>query len=125
VPLDLARVTELALSDLSDGERRSSAVYLDTRELAAGATITIGRTSVTAPARGFVAFVDPTPTANWSHPCRYLLIEHDTGVIHPFPARFPPFLREVPSTLMLIWKGPDVPASVLPDVPAANQLHRG
>lgn len=110
----LARVIELALSTLSERERRASAVYLDTRERNAGERIAIGRGGIGAPARGFLAFVDPSPTANWGHPCRYALIESETGRIHEFPAQFPPFFRDVPPTLRLIWKGPEVPDAVLP-----------
>jgi len=111
---DLPRIIELALSTLSERERRSSAAYLDIKELDAGATFLVGRKEITSPARGYLAFVDPTPTANWGHPCRYVLIESATGRVHEFPAQFPPFLREVAPTLRLIWKGADVPDAVLP-----------
>jgi hypothetical protein len=117
---DLPRVIELALSTLSEPERRSSAVYLDTRELDAGEAVVVGRREIASPARGYLAFVDPTPTANWGHPCRYVLVESATGRIHQFPAQFPPFLREVAPTLRLIWKGSEVPDAVLPELSAGR-----
>lgn len=111
---DVRRAIELALSTLSERERQSAAAYLDTRELDSGARVTIGRVETEVPAQGFLAFVDPSPTANWGHPCRYLLIESATGRIHRFDAQFPPFLRGVSPALRLIWKGQQVPAAVLP-----------
>ena len=116
---DLHRIVDAALSTLSEGERRSSAVYLDIKELPAGDAVCIDRkTTTTAPVRGYLAFVDPSPTANWGHPCRYLFVESKTQRIREIPAQFPPFLGGASPTLRLIWKGPDVPEAVLPTVPA-------
>ncbi|HSB71032.1 MAG TPA: hypothetical protein VLT62_17020 [Candidatus Methylomirabilis sp.] len=111
---DVRRAIELALSTLSERERQSAAAYIDTRELDSRARMTIGRVETEIPARGYLVFVDPSPTANWGHPCRYLLIETATGTIHRFDAQFPPFLRDVSPTLRLIWKGQQVPVAVLP-----------
>ena len=87
------------------GERRSSAVYLDIKELPGGEPVPIGRKAMTFPAHGYLAFVDPFPTANWGHPCRYLFVESETQRIAEIPAQFPPFLSAVSATLRLIWKG--------------------
>jgi hypothetical protein len=111
---NLQQIADAALSVLTDRERRSSAVYLDVRPIPAQSSVRIGRKDVTFPADGYVAFVDPSPTANWGHPCRYLFIEADTQRIHETAAQFPPFLQEVAPTLRLIWKGSDVPDAVLP-----------
>jgi hypothetical protein len=113
---DLHPIIELALSALSEPERRSSAVYLETKEVLAGEAVTIGRKEVTLPAAGYLVFIDPAPTANWGHPCRYLFIESATLRMHQFPAQFPPFMREIAQTLRLIWKGHDVPEAVLPTI---------
>jgi hypothetical protein len=110
---DLQRIVDAALSTLSDGERRSSAVYLDIEELAGGEPVPIGRKAMTFPARGYLAFVDPSPTANWGHPCRYLFVESETHRVREIPAQFLPFLSAVSPTLRLIWKGSDVPEAVL------------
>jgi hypothetical protein len=114
---DLQRIVDAALSTLSEGERRSSAVYLDIEELAPGEPVPIGRKAMTFPARGYLAFVDPSPTANWGHPCRYLFVESETQRVREIPAQFPPFLSAVSATLRLIWKGSDVPEAVLATVP--------
>ena len=111
---EIRRIIGLALSTLSERERQTAAAYIDTRELEPGARLPIGRVEIDAPARGFLAFVDPSPTANWGHPCRYLFIESGAETIHRFDAQFPPYLRDIPPTLRLIWKGPQVPAAVLP-----------
>ena len=111
---DIRRIIALALSTLSERERQTAAAYIDTRELEPGARLPIGRVEIDAPARGFLAFVDPSPTANWGHPCRYLFIESGAETIHRFDAQFPPYLPEIPPTLRLIWKGQQVPVAVLP-----------
>ena len=43
---------------------------------------------VTAP--GFMAFVDLQPASNWSHPCRYLLVGREDGLIASVDSEFPP-----------------------------------
>ena len=111
---NLAQIVETALAALTDRERRSAAVYIDVNPIPAGGAVVIGRKEVTFPAAGYLAFVDPAPTANWGHACRYLFVESDTHRIHEVPAQFPPFLRGVPPTLRLIHKGADVPEAVLP-----------
>jgi hypothetical protein len=111
---NLQQIADAALAALPEQERRSSAVYLDVRSIPAQGPVRIGRKEMTFPAHGFLAFVDPSPTANWGHPCRYLFIEAETQRIHEIAAQFPPFLQEVAPTLRLIWKGADVPDAVLP-----------
>ena len=111
---DIHRAITLALSTLTEQERQGAAAYIETQELEREAKFTIGRVEIRAPGRGFLVFIDPSPTANWGHPCRYLLIESETGAIHRFDAQFPPFLRDIPPGLRLAWKGPQVPIEVLP-----------
>jgi hypothetical protein len=46
-----------------------------------------------------VVFVDDEPMANWSHDCRYLLHDADSGKLYQeVRAGFPPFLVEPPDT---------------------------
>jgi hypothetical protein len=110
---DIHRAITLALSTLTEQERQGAAVYIDTRELEREARVAIGRAEIEAPSRGYLVFVDPHPTANWGHPCRYLFVDGETGAVHRFDAQFPPYLRGISPTLRLIWKGLQVPPEVL------------
>lgn len=98
-----------ALATLSPEERKSSAVYLDEAELKAGSTVEIDRKQIRVLFDSFVAFVDLQPQSNWGHPCRYLLINRETGAIQSIDATHPPFLKGASKTLRLIWKGENVP----------------
>jgi hypothetical protein len=118
VPMTLDEAANLARAQLTDDERRSAIAYLDKRELAAGSVLTIDERDAPVPNRSVVAFVDKVPQANWGHPCRYLLIDLDSGAISSIDAQFPPFLRSTPPTLRMIWKGdaaPDWAAAAPPD----------
>lgn len=103
------QVAEHALKELSPEERRSGATYLDEVELAPGSTITIDQKEVPVRRASAVVFVDKEPQVNWGHACRYLLVDLEDGRVVSIAAQFPPFLRQVPKTLRLIWKGDTVP----------------
>ena len=56
-----------------------------------------------------MAFLDRAPAANWGHPCRYLLIDLESGAVRGFDATEPPFLRGAAPTLRAIARDPSVP----------------
>jgi hypothetical protein len=103
------QVAERALKELSETERRGAAVYLDEVEVAPGSTLKIDHNEVPVRRPSAVVFIDKQPQANWGHACRYLLIDLEDGTVESIEAQFPPFLRGVPKTLRLIWKGDTVP----------------
>jgi hypothetical protein len=107
--LSWEEITERALAALSNEERRSGAVYLDQKDVTGGSVLKIDNKEVRVPWSAAVVFVDRKPEANWSHSCRYLLVNRSSGEIESIEANFPPFLRGVPETLRLIWKGRTVP----------------
>lgn len=107
--LSWEEIAARAREALTEDERRLAAVYLDARELPEGSLVEIGKKTVRAPWPAVLVFVDRAPQANWSHSCRYLLVHRNTGAIQSIESDWPPFLREVPKTLHLIWKGPAVP----------------
>jgi hypothetical protein len=109
VQMTWEEVAQRALKALSDQERRSAAVYLDERELPPGSTLKVDQKEIPVRRASAVAFVDQDPQANWGHACRYLLIALESGDVESIDAQFPPFLRGVPQTLRLIWKGDIVP----------------
>lgn len=110
-PTKLARedVVRRVVEALTAEERQSGAAYLDDTSFPEGATVDVGRRTVTASWPAWLAFVDREPQANWGHACRYLLIHRTTGDTQSIDAEWPPFLRGVPDTLHLVWQGPAVP----------------
>jgi hypothetical protein len=107
--LTWAQVAKLAVKALTAAERQRGAAYLDEVVRPAGTSVEIDRKAVPVRRPLAVVFVDQAPGVNWGHPCRYLLIDLQDGRIQSVPAQFPPFLRAVPKTLRLIWKGDTVP----------------
>jgi hypothetical protein len=103
------QIAERALKELSETERRSGAVYLDEVELPPGSLLKIDHKEVPVRRASGVVFIDKQPQANWGHACRYLLIGLEDGTVESIEAQFPPFLRGIPKTLRLIWKGEAVP----------------
>ena len=103
------QVAARALTELSEQERRGSAVYLDEVELAPGTTVRIDQKHVEVRRPSALVFVDKDPSANWGHASRYLLIGLEDGRADSIDSRFPPFSNGVPKTFRLIWKGVDVP----------------
>jgi hypothetical protein len=102
-------VAARALNELTDEERRTGVLYLDQRELPADAAIEVDKAPLPLRHRSALAFVDREPEVNWGHSCRYLLISLEGEEIQSIEAQFPPFLRGVPGTLRVIWKGEAVP----------------
>lgn len=102
-------ISNLVIDTLSPSELESSVVYLDKRVLPPDSTLEIDRKPVHFPSQAVVAFVDLNPTANWAHACRYLFVDPETGDVKSVNAHLPPFLREAPETLKVIWKGENVP----------------
>jgi hypothetical protein len=114
------RIVAIVLASLSSEESKVSVVYLDVQEFPAGTVIEIDGTEVRVPWLSRIAFVDLQPTANWGHACRYLFLNPETGDLQQMLARFPPFLRGVPQTLRVIWKGDDVPDWAVAHAPPAE-----
>lgn len=107
--LTLEQIAERAIETLTQPEKDSSIVYLDSEEIKAGASVDVDRKKIEVPWDGYMAFVDLEPQANWSHKCRYLLVNGCTGEVKSFEASFPPFLRGPSKTLRKIWNGHRVP----------------
>ena len=103
------QISKLSIAALPSEERESSVIYLDERVFPAESVIEIdgGEKQLSSPV--MVAFADLQPEANWGHVCRYLLVNPETGELQMVMAQFPPFLRGVPETLKVIWKGEGVP----------------
>lgn len=97
------------LNILTEEESRSSVVYLNEVEVPAGAIIKIDKKKVKVPWDSLIAFVDRVPQANWGHSCRYIILSIEDKQFLSIEAQFPPYLKSIPETLRLIWKGERVP----------------
>ena len=47
-----------------------------------------------APGQGWLLFIDPTPRANWEHPCTYVFVDAQTGAVAQYPATLPPSTQD-------------------------------
>ena len=53
-----------------------------------------------------MAFVDQRPGANWSHPCRYLLVDPGSRTLRSVDADTPPIHGILPKGWRLVWRSP-------------------
>ena len=102
-------VAQEAAAQLTVDERNNGVLYVDYRELAPGSTVSIDGREIPIGSSSAMAFVDQAPRANWAHPCRYMLIDLASGRVESIAAQFPPFLRSVPPTLHMVFKGESAP----------------
>lgn len=102
-------IANVVLAQLPEARREQSVVYLDQRVHPAESDIEIDYKKVRLNARTMVGFIDLEPEMNWGHPCRYVLVDSESGEHRNVDAHFPPFLRESPSNLIVLFKGQRVP----------------
>ena len=106
---DWTAVAAQAIAALAPGDLSGATLYLDRRVIPPGESARVGRDSVTVARPSAMAFLDRVPAANWGHPCRYLLIDLESGAVRAFDASEPPFLRGAAPTLRAIARDPSVP----------------
>lgn len=104
MPLSRKEVAAIALTAVPPEGAERTALYLNPDPLEKGSVVTMGRRAVSIDAPCFLGFLDLKPDANWSHPCRYLLIDAETGQIRSSDANFPP----AADTLQLVHRGSEV-----------------
>lgn len=100
--LTVEQVLEIVLGNLAPEERDQSIVFWDEKPVESGAPIKIGRESLEMPFKGYMAFVDLMPKANWGHPCLYFLIDAKTHDIQIRKEAFPPYYGEYPQSYRVI-----------------------
>jgi hypothetical protein len=94
------RVRTHAFLNLPWEKRQTTNLYLDERIYSAGEVIGPKRQNIVADRPSILVFADDEPFANFSHPCRYLLYDSNSGDPHlEVQAEFPPFIRGKPETL--------------------------
>ena len=66
-------------------------LYITSEPVEAGTEIrSWKRVEITAPAKGWAAFIDDHPTANFEHACRYVFVDEETGKIDVVNSMVPP-----------------------------------
>jgi len=113
MPIDSNELLTLAKAQLSPLELDNCVVYLLSTPVAAGSTLVFPRASIAVPWEARVAFLDLDPLANFGHPCRYVLINSETGETRSVDARFPPFRPDVENQWRVVYKAPGVPDAAL------------
>jgi len=109
MPLPTEEIARVVRQHLSPAEQRQSIAYLDERPIKTGAAVNIGGRTQTAPWDAVLVFVDLVPSGNWGHPCLYVLVGADGERVNVLRSDMPPFLKGVPETWRLLWKGDDAP----------------
>lgn len=88
-----------AFRQLSTKRRASTNLYVLEDVQPAKSIIKAGHQAIPIKQPTAVVFVDDEPMANWSHDCRYLLHDADSGELYQeVRAGFPPFLVDPPPT---------------------------
>jgi len=111
MPISLDEAVSIFLANLTPGEINQSVAYVAT-QVVTGKSLKFPRISIIVPWHGFIAFVDRDPLANWSHSCRYILLNNETAEIRSFEAKFPPFHNDQ-MRWRVIFKAPSIPAEVV------------
>jgi hypothetical protein len=94
------RVRTHAFQQLSWQRRQTTNLHLDRRIYRAGEPIGPKRQRIVAERPTILVFADDEPRANFSHPCRYLFYDANSGDFYrEAPAQFPPYVRAKPETL--------------------------
>jgi hypothetical protein len=102
------------LPQLTTEEKAKGVVYLDHKVCSPGSLSLANQTVDIAESR-YLAFVDAKPGANWTHPCRYLLIDPQSGDVRSIEADRPPVFGPLPPSWQVTWQAPDVePWRLLP-----------
>jgi len=105
------------LAQLTSAERAGAVVYLKDTSVPAGSSLEFPRISIEVPWEARVVFVDRDPMANWSHACRYMLVDPERGEVQSHEAQLPPFRPGQGEHWRVIYKAPSVPQSAVYDNP--------
>ena len=95
-----AAIKDRAFRAVDPGRLGQVNLYLDQRVREAGEQLGPAFQGLRAPQPSVLVFVDDEPTANFGHPCRYLLFDPGSGELRAeLPARFPPWEARIPESL--------------------------
>ncbi len=74
---------------LTDKELKESVVYV-IPEIGAGEELVINRKRIKTDSPAHLLFIDFEPGVNWSHACRYVLLDNDNKVKFEADGQYPP-----------------------------------
>jgi hypothetical protein len=74
---------------ISEEELKQSVVYIQP-SIATGETITINRKHEQVAKPALLLFIDMEPGVNWSHKCKYILVENEGRQSRTVDGQFPP-----------------------------------
>ena len=114
-------ITRVVVGALTPEEREQGVAYLRSEILRTGQMVPVSGPDLTAGVDSYVAFVDPTPSANWGHDCRYLFIDVDALTVESKSARFPPFRAQREGRWKVIHRAPGVPDTLVDGQEGRNQ----
>ena len=95
------RVRTHAFQSLHAAKKQTTNLYLDQKVYEKGAKLGPEFQKIVVDKPSLLVFADDDPLANFGHDCRYLLYDAATGEPHRvIAARFPPYLKKPPETLV-------------------------
>jgi hypothetical protein len=108
------QLSSILKAHLTPDEIARGVAYCADSTFTPGTKIDFPGIHIDVPWEAFLVFVDREPTANWSHSCRYILINCENGEMKSFEGQLPPFRpdRDFPRWRVL-YKAPTVPDAVL------------
>jgi hypothetical protein len=88
----LQHVRTHTFQQLAFDKRAKTNLYVDERVIPSGETIGPGRQKIVTKRPSILVFADDQPDADFSHPCRYLFYDSESGSLHnEVKAQFPPY----------------------------------
>jgi hypothetical protein len=97
------------VAHLDQAERDGAVAYYAETPLAEGEALAVPGVEAEAPFAALLGFVDREPTANWSHSCRYVLVNRESEEVVSIEARLPPFGPTGHRQWRVAYKAPSVP----------------
>jgi hypothetical protein len=113
MPLSFEQCASILKDHLNLDELNHGAAYAAEAPIPVGERLRFSRIMIDVPWPAHLGFVDREPQANWGHPCRYILINRETGELASFEARFPPFNTGIDLHWRVVYKARGVPDSAL------------
>jgi hypothetical protein len=98
----------LVRKQLTRDEVAHGVAYVADAPLPRGTHLDFPKTPIDLQCKGFVIFVDREPTANWTHSCRYLIIDAERGNVKSVEAQLPPFGR-AGLRWRVVYRAPGIP----------------
>ena len=96
----ISKIKSGIVSNLSWNAARNTNLHIENQVLKKGEAVLAYKQRIVMERNSIMVFADDAPQFNWSHPCRYLLHDAETGDLYnEVEAQFPPYMTaDVPKT---------------------------